>query len=348
MKLGKHIVSIILIEKKMKLKIFLSVFISLTLLCGSVLAAEEEVVARVGGESVLMSEVEEEAKGDLLKQKNKIYEIKKSALNYLIEKKLLSLEAKSQGIEMGELLVQIREESKPVTEEDVKGYYEANKSRIQGEYEKSKSRIRSYLERRSAKHSNRKAISDLKKKYKVEVLIRPPKIDIQDPENMISRGPEAAPVTIMVFTDFQCPYCKKEERVLSKVLKNYPEQVRFIHRDYPLSFHKDAKMAAFAARCANEQGKFWIYHDHLFANQGALDKESLIRYADDLGLEGESFKECLESNRYGFIIEKEVWEGSKYGVSGTPVVFVNGRPLQGAVSYNTLKEVIDEELKGYE
>jgi protein-disulfide isomerase len=152
-------------------------------------------------------------------------------------------------------------------------------------------------------------------------------------------------VTIVVFSDFQCPFCTRVEPTIEKVMQEYKGKVRVAWRDFPLSFHQDAVPAATVARVAAEKGKFWEMHAKLFANQQALDRASLERYAQELGLDVGKVKQALDSRKYEAAINADMAMGQKAGVSGTPASFVNGRKVSGAVPFESWKPIIDEELR---
>jgi protein-disulfide isomerase len=161
-----------------------------------------------------------------------------------------------------------------------------------------------------------------------------------------SIGPADAPVTIIEFSDFQCPYCARfNADTLPQILSDYGDRVRFVYRDFPLtSLHVNALKAAEASECANEQGAYWKYHDLLFQNQSALDDASLKNYAASLGLDTATFNQCLDSDKYMSEIQKDYQDGVAAGVQGTPAFFINGMPLSGAQPYSAFKTAIDAAL----
>lgn len=159
------------------------------------------------------------------------------------------------------------------------------------------------------------------------------------------KGPANAKVTIIEFSDFQCPFCARAQPTLEQIFQTYGSKVRLVYRDFPLSFHQNAQKAAEAAECADEQGKFWEYHDILFANQNALDTESLKKYAAELKLDSQKFNSCLDSGKYGQEVKKDFSDGQSAGVQGTPAFFINGRLVSGAQPFENFKAIIDEELK---
>jgi protein-disulfide isomerase len=158
------------------------------------------------------------------------------------------------------------------------------------------------------------------------------------------RGPKKAPITVVLFSDFQCPFCSRVEPTIAELEKAYPGKIRVAWRDFPLEFHQNAKPAAMAARAAGEQGKFWEMHGKLFGNQQSLDRQSLEKYASELGLNMSKFKAALDSNKYSTDIEADMKAGQAAGVSGTPAAFINGRKISGAQPIDVFKKVVDQEL----
>jgi protein-disulfide isomerase len=159
-----------------------------------------------------------------------------------------------------------------------------------------------------------------------------------------SRGPKAAPLQVIIFSDFQCPFCGRVEPTLAQMEKEYAGKVRFVWKNYPLPFHPNAEPAAEAAMAANAQGKFWQMHDKMFQNQQALDKPNLEKYAQEVGLNMAKFKADTDAAKFKPAIEAETKEGQAVGVNGTPAVFINGRKISGAYPFETFKKIADEEL----
>jgi len=160
-----------------------------------------------------------------------------------------------------------------------------------------------------------------------------------------TKGPADAPVTIVEVSDFQCPYCSRAKRTVDALRKQYGDKIRLIWHNNPLSFHKRAMPAAIAALAAHEQGKFWEYHDKLWANQKALKRPDLERYAAELGLDLGKFKAALDSHKFAAQVKAETAEAETLGASGTPAFFINGIYLKGAKPFEEFKAVIDDELK---
>jgi protein-disulfide isomerase len=162
-----------------------------------------------------------------------------------------------------------------------------------------------------------------------------------------AQGPEDAAVTIIEFSDFQCPYCARfDAETLPQILSNYGDRVRFVYRDFPLtSLHQYAVKAAEASECADDQGAYWKYHDLLFQNQSALDDASLKNYAASLGLDTAAFNQCLDSDSNMSEIQKDYQDGIAAGVQGTPAFFVNGVLISGAQPYSVFQAAIEAALK---
>jgi len=207
-----------------------------------------------------------------------------------------------------------------------------------------KPRIVEYLNEQKGEERHAAFIEELKKKHKTTVALRPPIVDVATAGRPERGGGAKAPVTIIEFSDYQCPFCKRAEGSVDQVVKTYGDKVRLVFRDYPLPMHPQARPAAEAANCANAQGKFWDYHAKLFANQAALSEDKLKEYAKDVGLDSAKFDQCMADKSFKGAIDKDIADGEKVGVTGTPAFFINGRMLSGAQPFEKFKEVIDEEL----
>lgn len=160
-------------------------------------------------------------------------------------------------------------------------------------------------------------------------------------EDRPSRGPSDAPVTIVEFTDYECPYCRRYYRqTYHQLLEEYGDEIHYVVRNYPLSIHPNARKAAEAAECAHNQDRFWDYHDHLFENADALEPSDLKSYARELGLDGGQFDECLESGAESETVDQDMSTGRRLGIRGTPTFFVNGSPLVGAQPLSAFRSAI--------
>ena len=308
-------------------------------------AAAGDAVATVGTRTITKSELEEHVKPKLIEVENTRYEALKEGLDEMVSEELFKQEAKARGktveaLEQEEVTAKIAAPS----DAEIQKVYDDNKAQLGGQtLDQIKPRIVEYLKGQKEEERREAYVSELKAKYKTTIALRPPIVEV-DTAGQPSRGGANAPVTIVEFSDYQCPFCKRAEESIQKVFETYGDKVRIVFRDYPLPFHPQARPAAEAASCANAQGKFWEYNKKLFANQSALAETNLKAYAKDLGLDTAKFDECLAKKPYSAAIDKDIADGVAAGVNGTPAFFINGRSLSGAQPFEKFKEVIDDEL----
>jgi protein-disulfide isomerase len=187
-------------------------------------------------------------------------------------------------------------------------------------------------------------LADLKKRESRNQPLAAEKVAEIAKQGAPSFGPENAPVTVVAFSDFQCPYCSRAASVMTQLKGKYSDRVRVVFRQFPLSFHKQAHLAAQASLAANAQGKFWEYHDKLFANQSQLERPALESAAKDLGLNMSAFKKALDSSTYASAVDADLKLGEDVSVSGTPTMFVNGKRIADPTNFEALSKQIDEAL----
>jgi protein-disulfide isomerase len=314
-------------------------------LAGAVGAAEASV-AVIGSRKITRAELEDHVRAKLIEIENERYEALKDGLDELVSDELMKQEAKARGMTAEALEKQeISDKIVPPSEAEIQTVYDANKAQLGAQtLEQIKPRIVAYLEQQKEEERRTAYLEELKKKYKTAIALRAPVVQVET-AGRPERGAGAnAPVTIVTFSDYECPFCGRAESVVNDVMKTYGDRVRLVFRDYPLPMHPNAHRAAEAANCANAQGKFWDYHNKLFANQQALGDDKLKEYAKDVGLDTTKFEKCLADKTYVPAVEKDMEDGSKVGVSGTPAFFINGHMLSGAQPFEKFKEVIEEEL----
>src|SRR6185369_8181463 len=185
-------------------------------------------------------------------------------------------------------------------------------------------------------------LTDLKKKYNATVKMERPVVAVTDGGRMSRGGGPSAPVTIIAFSDYECPYCKSAEPTIQQVIAAYGDKVRYVHRDYPLPFHKFARKAAETARCAGEQGKFWEVHDALY--KAALSDEAIDSAVATLGVDKTKLAACLDAGTAKKMVDEDMEAGGDIGVSGTPTFYINGHQMVGPQSLDGFKQIIDAEL----
>jgi protein-disulfide isomerase len=308
-------------------------------------ATSKDAVATVAGGTITMTELEEAAGSRLFQIRTQEYQLKRQLLDEAIAGKLLEKEAAARGISLDELRrVEVEAKVPAVTEQEQKEFYEKNKQRFgQTPEAEALKQIENGLRGQRMREKQVAFVNDLRAKSGVKVFLEPPRIKVEAGENP-AKGPADAPVTIVEFSDFQCPYCSRVIPTLQKLQDTYGGKVRIIFRDLPLQMHAQAPKAAEAAACANEQGKFWEMHDKLFASQQKLQIADLKQHAVDLGLTADTFNQCLDSGKFAENVKRDSDDGTRYGLTGTPGFFINGRLLVGAQPYEAFAQVIDEEL----
>ncbi len=305
-------------------------------------------LAEVNGEAITAQQVEKALAQQLSKLAEQTYNLKLQKVDELIGEKLLAREAAKRGISVEALLeAEVTAKANPVTPQELEALYEANKTRVKGEETAVREQLRTYLRNQKIAAQRGAFLRSLRSQAKVVVhLEAPPVLRAEIPvDGAPFRGPAMAPVTIVKFEDFQCPFCRKAQATLAEIVSKYPEKVKFVHRDFPLdSLHPASWKAHEAARCAGEQGKFWEYHDKLFSSAPNHGPEQLKAYAQQTGLDVAAFERCVTTAKYQTAVQRDIDEGTRFGVNATPAFFINGRLLSGAQPLENFVRVIQEEL----
>lgn len=314
---------------------------------------DSTVVAHVGDRAITLKEIEDRwQKDDAAGQSEatqKLYEGRRNALDAIVSESLIAEAAKGTGLSPEAYEeAELSKRAKTVTPADVESFYKANINEMGGRtFDTAAPLINRYLEEQYRASAREAFVAELKSKGPaIRVLLEAPRRDVPVESTDPSRGSSSAPITVVEFSDFQCPYCLRASPTLVQLQQAYGDKLRVVWKDFPLTqIHPDAFKAAEAAHCAGDQGKFWQYHDRLFANQQALQPADLHRYAADTGLDTKRFAECLVSSQFAERVRDGVALGTRLGVNSTPTLFINGRVLAGAYPLETLKQVVDEELE---
>jgi len=309
-----------------------------------------DVVAIVGNTSITLAEVDQKAMQQpasefgQLKLVLALYEARRAAIDEIVGEKLIAEEAKTRGMTADALIdAEITSKIANVSEAEILAWYNANPSRVQGaKIDQVRQPIRSLLTQQRTSQAYQSYVDKLRAKTTVRTALEPPRMKVA--ADGPSRGPANAPIELVEFSDFQCPYCLRSYPTVKQVLSTYGDRIRFVYRNYPLPSHPNAKPAAEAAQCAAEQGQFWPYHDRLFNDPGKLSNDDLKQSAVALGLDAGRFNACFDSHKYQSRVEADMQAGNDAGVNGTPAFFINGRILSGAQPFEEFKRVIDEEL----
>jgi protein-disulfide isomerase len=313
---------------------------------GPAAKAAGPVLARVNGEAITLGEVDFRAAGRLAQARQDEYDARMAAAKALIAEKLIAAEAKKRNMSQAMLLQsEVDEKVQDPDPKEVQAIYEANKARFLGQSrEAALATVAGLLteQRRSDRESAYR--KELLERAAVKIDLVPPRQETSGLAGAPSEGPAKAKVTLVEFTDYQCPYCRRAEETVATLLKEYRTRVRFVHADFPLSFHDRAMVAARASHCAGDQGKFFSYRHELLMDPGDLSDDRLQRQARDLGLDSKAFSTCVESDHHDATIRAMADQGERFGVNATPTFFVNGRKVTGAPSVDEFKRILDEEL----
>ena len=303
----------------------------------------KQPVATVDGQNISDEELASSVEGQLQPLRNQEYEIKRKALDSLIEQKVLEAAAKKKGLTTDKFLEQeVDSKIADPSDAQLEGYYFGMRV-TSSPFEEIKPKLREAYKQAKIQQARQEFIKNLRSASNVVLQLVAPRVEVaHDPARL--RGEAKAPVMIVEFSDYQCPYCHQAEPTVKQVLAKYGDKVSLSYRDFPLSaIHPQAMIAAEASRCALEQGKFWEYHDQLFI-ASKLEKDDLIGYARNLKLDDKQFESCLTSEKYKADIDKDTAAGRHAGVNGTPGFFINGIFLSGAQGQEAFARVIDDEL----
>jgi protein-disulfide isomerase len=312
----------------------------------------DQPAARVGDRTITIKELEERwTKTDPAEHAEalrKVYEGRRAALDEIIADMLITQAAKAKNMTPEAYVdAEVSRRAKKITDAEVVTFYQANVSQMQGRsLEQMSPAITRFLEQQEDATAKQALVAELRKAGPgVRIMLEAPRAEITVTAADPAIGNARAPVTIVEYSDFQCPFCLRAAPTLKRLHDTYGDKVRVVWKDFPLTqIHPQAFKAAEAGHCAADQGKFWEFHDKMFGNQQALQPEFLKQYAKDAGLDGSTFETCLDSSKYAERVRDSVAAGAALGVSSTPTVFVNGRMLEGAQPYEVFAAVIDEEL----
>ncbi len=310
------------------------------------------VVARIGGQTVTARELDDSVKKELAQldqqYQEQRYQLRKQGLESMLRRR--AFEAKAMNVSTEDLInKEIADKIPSPSDDEVRALYERAKAGGQQlpPFDQVKGDIVRFIKSQKGQGAMAEYYDNLKKEQKIEVLLppyEPPKVavDATGP----SKGPANAPVTIVEFSDYECPFCVRAEPTVKALLAKYPDKIKLVYRDFPLPMHPNAPKAAEAAHCAGDQGKYWEMHERLFSSNGKLAVADLKSAAREVaGIDGAKFDKCLDSGEKAAVVEKNKKAGEEAGVSGTPAFFINGRLLSGAQPLDAFSSIVDQELK---
>lgn len=308
-------------------------------------AERARVFATIKDEKITSGDVENSLLPLIYDTQEQVYKLRKDELELSINDTLLTQEAAKRKITTNALL-DAEVKPKPVTDQQTQLFYEQNKERVSGDLTQTKDAIRQYLEQVEVRQAEREFVEKLRASASIQVFLVAPVSPVFSisTNDQPSLGNANAPVTIVAFTDYQCPSCAAMHPTLERLVTEYGDKVRLVTRDFPLSQHTEALKAAEAAEAAREQGKYWEYIHILLRNQSALTVDKLKGYATELALDRTRFDNALDSGKFSESVQRDLEDGMKLGINGTPTIFINGRRV-AAKSYEDLKASVNAALK---
>ncbi len=308
-------------------------------------ADRARVFATIKGEPITSADIENSLLPMVFEVQEQVYKLRKEELELSINDTLLTQEAEKRKITANALL-DAEVKPKPVTDQQIQTFYDQNKARVSGDFAQTKEAIKQYLEQIEVRQAERAFLDKLRATATIQVFLVAPESPVFSisTADQPSLGNADAPVTIVAFTDYQCPSCAAVHPELERLVKESGDKVRLVTRDFPLDQHVDAFKAAEAAEAAREQGKYWEYIRILMRNQSMLSVDKLKAYAGELALDQTRFNAALDSGKFTESVQRDLEEGMRLGINGTPTIFVNGKRVS-ARGYDELKASVEQALK---
>jgi len=308
-------------------------------------ATQGEVLATVSGYEITRQEVEEVAPDQFIQANQQLFDLTQRALEQAIDTKLIDLEAEKEGLDPDALVArEVLSKLPAPSGQQIDSIYNLYREQLNdAPLDSVAPQIVDFLNRQQRGAALQVYLAQLRAQYEVRNLLEPARIQVEAIGP--SKGPEDAPITLVEFSDFECPFCVRVLPTLDQVREQYGDQVRIVYRQFPLNaIHPNAQLAAEASLCADAQGKFWEMHDAIFETRGKVGADGLKTMAAGLGLDSEVFDACLDSREFRSRVEEDIKAGRQAGVTGTPALFINGRFLSGAQPFSVVSRLIDDEL----
>ncbi|HEY2016973.1 MAG TPA: thioredoxin domain-containing protein [Bryobacteraceae bacterium] len=322
--------------------------ITATIAVISVHAQEADQVAKVNGAPILAADVDAKLGNNLAQLQQQIFNIRQKQLDSMIDQKLLEDESAKRGVTISELVqTEITSHVTAATTEEAQAFFKENSAKLKGDFKSLEEQIQNFLTAQRLQVRQQEYLKSLRAAAKIDIFLKHPPIFRSEVavEGSPVRGEVSAPVTIVEFSDFHCPFCRKVQPVMDELRARYGAKIKIVYRDFPLdNLHPKARVAAEASHCAIEQGKFWEFHDRLFKNDPESTQAGLNRIAKEVGMDVAAFEACSTSGKYKSLVQTSAQEGTGLGITGTPTFFINGRILVGAQSLDAFVRIIDEEL----
>ena len=300
-----------------------------------------DLVAEVGGVAITQADLQKDEAGKLLQARYQYYQAQNKAVDDLIDKKLLEQKAQRENLTVDQLVARdITSQVQNPTEDQMKVFYEGLET--DQPYEAVRDKILEKIRQVRTDKAREAYLKALRAQADVHVALAGPTADV-NVENANWLGSKSAPVLVVEFADYECPYCQRVAPDIKKITDEFGGKIALAYKDFPLPMHSHAEKAAEAARCAGQQGKFWEFHDELFERKG-LDVDQLKAAARALHLDSAGFDRCLDSGKESAAVAQDRADGLGLGLSGTPSFFINGHYYSGALEYSAMRQLIEQQL----
>jgi len=310
-------------------------------------ADRKSVLAIVNDKQITNADIENSLRPLIFNVREEVYALRKQDLELKVNDTLLTQEAQKKGVTTRALLdTEVSAKVPRVTDAQAQAFYDQNKDRISGEFAQVKPQIIQYMQESKEQEATLAFAEQLRRAATIQINLTAPVSPVFtiSTDDQPTKGSAKASVTVVAFTDFECPSCARQHPVLDRIVSEFGDRVRLVVRDFPLSQHANARKAAEAAEAAREQGKYWEYAAVLFRNQSALSSDKLRQYASELGLDRARFDASLDSGKFAEKVLRDIVDGRKLGINGTPTLYINGKRVSDN-SYETLKSAIESALK---
>jgi protein-disulfide isomerase len=309
------------------------------------LASTGAVVAILGERPITASEVESRVKARVFKARQDEYDAQVDGIHELAFELAQDQQAAKVGLTREAYYKrEVTDKVSDPSADEVQQIFTTYRARLPKDDEAARAEVRRVLRNRNAQQRTEQFKNDLLAGAKLRITLDPPRLGVPVEANDPSVGPENAAVTVLEFSDFQCPYCQRGQTVVKQLRTEYGDRVRFAFKQLPLGMHPQARLAAEAALCASDQAKYWEARDWMFSHQGGVTADALKAWSKEAGLDADAFAKCIDGNAHAKDVEADMATAEAAATSSTPTFFINGRLLQGALPVAQFREVIDDEL----
>lgn len=308
-------------------------------------AASAQVIAYVGDKAVTAADVETRAQARMFKARQDIYEAQVDAVKQMAFEAAQDQEAAKVGMSRDAYYKrEVTDRTPEPSDEEVQQILTAYRARLPQDDEAAKAEVRRVLRSRNAAQRAEAFRSQLLANFKVRMVVDPPRLPVPIAERDPRLGSPSAAVTVVEFSDFQCPYCQRAQATIKQLREEYGDRVRFAFKQLPLGMHPQARLGAETSLCASDQGKYWEARAWLFAHQGGVSVDSVKTWAKDAALDQATFAACIDGHGHGKDVDADMATAESLAISSAPAFFVNGRLIEGALPIQDFRDVIDDEL----